>query len=125
MNTPSCLFVIRTLPSRLTVQAEILDQILMAAAFDLPVSVLFLDNGVFTLKDGQIEAAEAGRDISDPALARRYGALACHDNVDLLVETESMEARCLDPEDLCMPVRMMRRSEIRNWMASHERIISQ
>ena len=110
---PSCLFVIRHLPARLTVAAEILDQILMAAAFDMPVSILFMDAGVVTLTRGQIDG-------EPPALASMYGALALHDHVTMVVEDESMHALHLVAEDLCLPVSVMPRSELAAWMRQHD-----
>ena len=92
--------------------------LLTAAAFDQPVSVLFVDDGVFQLKSGQNPEVLGLKDTS--AIFR---ALAVYDVNDLYIEQESLQARGLDPADLILPVQVIARNEVNALMQRHQVII--
>ena len=86
---------------------EVLDVLLITAAFDQKVSLLLLDDAVFHLKNNQQGEAIAGKDIG-----AIYRSLALYDIEDIYVEQESLTMRGLSQEDLLIPITLLTRPEI-------------
>ena len=86
---------------------ERLDVILTVAAFDQQVALLFLDDGVFQLKQGQQPEKQGLKDT-----ASIFNALEIYDVKDLYVEIESLQERGLKPGDLTLPVKEFYRNDI-------------
>ena len=86
---------------------ERLDVILTVAAFDQQVALLFLDDGVFQLKQGQQPDKQGLKDT-----ASIFNALEIYDVKDLYVEIESLQERGLKPGDLTLPVKEFYRNDI-------------
>ena len=104
------LFVMRHPPQSGLRVRETLDMILTAAAFDQPVSLLYLDDGVYQLQSGQ-----SGGDLLQ--------ALDLYDVKTILVERESMAIRTLTEADLAIPVRVISRAEVAGWVAAHDAVM--
>ena len=113
------LFVNRRAPWGTGYAVEALDAVLIAAAFDQDVSVLFVDDGVYQIKNGQ-DTRAIGVKNSSPA----YGALATCDVDKLYVERESLEARGLGERDLLVPVRVLGAKEVAELMDEQDVILS-
>ena len=113
------LFVNRRAPWGTGYAVEALDAVLIAAAFDQDVSVLFVDDGVYQIKKGQ-DTRAIGVKNSSPA----YGALATCDVDKLYVERESLEARGLGERDLLVPVRVLGAKEVSELMDEQDVILS-
>ncbi|TAN49221.1 MAG: sulfurtransferase TusC [Methylococcaceae bacterium] len=106
MNGKRFLFVLRRFPIGGPQALEALDAALTAAAFDQPVRLLFLDDGVWQLKRGQ--PAASGR--SPMAL---LGSLALYDiAAPPWVERESLEERGLTPQELTIEVTVLARDRV-------------
>jgi len=90
---------------------EMLDIILITAAFDQSVSILLLDDAVFQLKNGQQPGQSRNKDT-----AAIYKALALYDINNIYTETESLEQRGLVPGDLFLPVQVLSRNNITGLM---------
>jgi tRNA 2-thiouridine synthesizing protein C len=103
----SYLFVLRQPPHSGVQVHEMLDIILITAAFDQQVSILLLDDGVFQLKNGQ-NPESAG--IKDTVAI--FKALEIYDVNDIYIEIESLQERGLKPSNLCLPVQELYRNEI-------------
>ncbi|MGZ8225690.1 MAG: sulfurtransferase complex subunit TusC [Methylococcaceae bacterium] len=101
------LFILRKQPHSGAHVQEILDIILTVAAFDQPVSLLLLDDGVFQLKNGQRTDHLGMKDT-----AAIFKALEIYDVNDIYVETESLSERGLNTNDLCLPVQALYRKDI-------------
>lgn len=97
-----CMFVNRRAPHGTLYAWEALELALTAAAFDQAVSLVFLDDGVFQL---QREQAPEALGFKNFALAFR--ALPDYEVEQVYVERESLEARGLTTEDLCVPVTLI------------------
>ena len=69
--------------------------VLITAAFDQDVSLVFLDDGVFQLKKGQ-----QTKGIENKNFSPTYRALDGYDIEKLYVEEEAMAARGLTADDL-------------------------
>lgn len=103
----SYLFVLRKAPHSGAHIHEMLDIILITAAFDQPVSILLLDDGVFQLKNGQNPESAGMKDT-----AAIFKALEIYDVKDIYAEVESLQERGLKSGDLCLPVQEFYRKEI-------------
>lgn len=113
------MYVNRRAPYGSIYALESLEVVLVGAAFDQDVSVVFADDGVFQLKKGQ-DTEELGMKNFSPT----YRALEMYDVEKLYVEKESLEARGLTEEDLVVPVEVMSNSEIGKLMEQQDVVLS-
>lgn len=112
------LFILRRAPNNGNHLQETLDMILTTAAFDQPVSLLFMDDGVLQLRRGQDPQVLSLKDT-----AAIFSALEIYDVRELYVENESLNARGLIKEDLLLPVELLDRSEINALMLRYAVIV--
>lgn len=113
------MYVNRRAPYGSIYALESLEVVLVGAAFDQDVTVVFADDGVFQLKKGQ-DTEELGMKNFSPT----YRALEMYDVEKLYVEKESLEARGLTEEDLVVPVEVMSNSEIGKLMEQQDVVLS-
>ncbi len=113
------MYVNRRAPYGSVYALESLEVVLIGAAFNQDVSVVFADDGVFQLKKGQ-DTEELGMKNFSPT----YRALEMYDVEKLYVEKESLEARGLTEEDLVVPVEVMSNSEIGKLMEQQDVVLS-
>lgn len=111
----SFVFVVRRPPFCGVRNVELLDQLLAVTAFDHPVNVLFLDDGVW-----QLQPASSIEGVGLRLLAPLLRALEFHDVREVAAEHESLAERALSPEGLVIPVRRLARSEVPAWIAGHD-----
>jgi tRNA 2-thiouridine synthesizing protein C len=98
---------------------EALEVVLIAATFDQDVSLVFLDDGVFSLVKGQ---KTAGLEMKNFSLM--YRALDDYDVNKLYVERESMESRGLKANDLLVEVEVLDRKELSERMEQQDVLLS-
>lgn len=98
---------------------ESLEVVLIGAAFDQQMSLVFLDDGVYQLKKGQ-QTAGIGQKNFSPT----YRALKDYDVDQLYVERESLEARGLTVEELVVPVRVLGSAELGVLMDEQDVVLS-
>jgi tRNA 2-thiouridine synthesizing protein C len=113
------LFVMRRPPYEGSRARESLDMLMTVAAFDQPVRVLFLDDGVFLLKPGQ-RPEGLGLKPVEPWLA----ALEVYGVEDLWVEEESLAERGLRPARLILPTRSLRRADVPRLVGAADVVVS-
>jgi tRNA 2-thiouridine synthesizing protein C len=113
------LFVFARPPHASLQVQEMLDMTLTAAAFDQPVSLLLIDDGVYALKSGQQPTELDSKDIVPV-----FESLALFDVEPIYVEFESLQERGLSGEDLCLPVQLLPRSEVGAVMAQQSVIVN-
>ena len=113
------MFVNRKAPYGTIYALESLEVVLISAAFDQDVSVVFLDDGVYQLKKGQQTKGIATKNFSPT-----YRALEDYDVEKLYVEKESMEARGLAEDDLLVPVIVLSRAEMGTLMDEQDVVLS-
>lgn len=121
MNAPAAkrfLLVCRRPPYGSSLAREALDVALAAAAFDQPVALLFLGDGVLQLLPAQ--AAEA---IGQKALDKQLGALPLYDVNDIYADAEALQARQLDDAALALPVQRLTPPEIAALFAAHDVVL--
>ncbi len=113
------MFVNRKAPYGTIYALESLEVVLISAAFDQDVSLVFLDDGVYQLKKGQQTKGIETKNFS-PA----YRALEDYDVEKLYVEKEAMEARGLTEEDFLVPVTVLGRAEMGKLMDEQDVVLS-
>ncbi len=113
------LYVNRRAPYGSIYALESLEVVLIGAAFDQDVSMLFVDDGVYQLKKGQ-DTKESDMKNFSPT----YRALEMYDVEKLYVDKESMEARGLTPEDLVVPVEVLNTAQVSDLMEDQEVILN-
>ncbi|QKT04042.1 sulfurtransferase complex subunit TusC [Ectothiorhodospiraceae bacterium 2226] len=113
------LYVNRKAPYGTIYALESLEVVLIAAAFDQDVSLLFLDDGVYQLKKGQ-ETGGIGMKNFSPT----YRALEGYDVEKLYVAKDSLTQRGLTPEDLVVPVEVVTREQIVELMEQQDVVLS-
>lgn len=97
-TAPSLLVILRQGPYSGAGGREGLDVALTAAAFEQPLSLLFMDDGVFQLLPGQ-DTREAGL----KNLATTLPVLPVYDVEHIYVESHSLAQRSIDPGALVVP----------------------
>ena len=113
------MFVNRKAPYGTIYALEALEVVLISAAFDQDVCLVFLDDGVYQLKKGQHTKAVDMKNFSPT-----YRALEGYDIDKLYVEKESLEQRGLTPDDLVVDVQVLSADEIAKLMAEQDVVLS-
>ena len=96
------LYLMRQPPHGSIFAQEGLETVLIGAAFEQAVSVLFLDDGVFVLKRGQAPETAGLKDF-----ARGFRALPDYEVEHVYVEDRSLAERGLTAADLIMEVEVV------------------
>ena len=113
------MFVNRKAPYGTVYALEGLEVVLISAAFDQDVSMVFMDDGVYELIKGQHT-----KSIDVKNFSPTYRALDGYDIEKLYVEKESLEARGLTEEHLLVPVEVLSSAEMSELMQQQDVVIS-
>jgi len=113
------LFVNRKAPYGTVYALESLEVVLISAAFDQDVSVVFMDDGVF-----QIEKDQNTDAINMKNFSPTFRALEGYDVEKLYVEKESLEARGLSEDDLVVPVEVLDSKALSDLMNAQDVVIT-
>jgi len=113
------MFVNRKAPYGTIYALESIEVVLISAAFDQDVSLVFMDDGVYQIKKGQ-DSKGIGMKNFSPA----YRALEGYDIEKLFVEKESMESRGLTAEDMIVPVEILSKDELTSLMEEQDVILT-
>jgi len=113
------MFVNRKAPYGTIYALESLEVVLISAAFDQDVSLVFVDDGVFELKKGQDTAGIGMKNFSPT-----YRALEGYDIEKLYVEKESLEARGLTEDDLLVEVQVVDKAQLADLMDDQDVVLS-
>ncbi|MBD3670901.1 MAG: sulfurtransferase complex subunit TusC [Gammaproteobacteria bacterium] len=113
------MFVNRKAPYGTIYALESLEVVLISAAFDQDVSLVFVDDGVYQLKKGQTTDGIGMKNFSPT-----YRALEGYDIEKLYVSKESLEERGLSEDDLLVDVQVMSKSEIADLMDDQDVVLS-
>jgi tRNA 2-thiouridine synthesizing protein C len=113
------MFVNRKAPHGTIYALEGLEVVLISAAFDQDVSMVFADDGVYELIKGMNTKGIEVKDFS-----KTYRALDGYDIEKLYVEKESMDARGLTEDDLIVDVTVLSSEEMASLMAEQDVVIS-
>ncbi len=113
------MYVNRKAPHGTIYALESLEVVLIAAAFDQDVSLVFVDDGVYQLMK---EQKTDGIEVKN--FSPTYRALEMYDIEKLYVEKESLDARGLTTDDLLVPVEVMSAAEMADLMAQQDVVLS-
>lgn len=113
------MFVNRKAPYGTVYALESLEVVLISAAFDQDVSLVFMDDGVYQIKKGQDSKGIGMKNFSPT-----YRALEGYDIEKLFVEKESMESRGLTAEDMIVPVEILSKVELTSLMEEQDVILT-
>ena len=113
------MFVNRKAPYGTVYALEALEVVLISAAFDQDVSMVFVDDGVYELVKGQNTKAIGMKNFSPT-----YRALEGYDIEKLYVDEESLKARGLTTESLLVPVEVLNSAQIGELMDQQDVVIS-
>jgi len=113
------MYVNRRAPYGTIFALECLEVVLISAAFEQDVSLVFLDDGVFQLKKNQDTTGIGMKNFSNT-----YRALDDYEVEKIYVEKESLEARGLTSDDLIIPVEVLSSEEMREIVAQQDVVIS-
>ncbi len=113
------MYVNRRPPHGTIYAQESLEVVLVGAAFDQDVSIVFIDDGVYQIRKDQDTSAIGTKNFS-----KTFRALEMYDVEKLYVEKESMQARGLTENDLNVPVEVKTSEEIGRLMEEQDVILS-
>lgn len=113
------MYVNRRAPYGTIYALECLEVVLVAAAFDQDISVVFMDDGVYQLKKNQDTTGIGMKNFS-----KTFGALEDYGVEKIYVEKESLDARGLTADDLVIPVEVLAAVDLSEIMARQDVVIS-
>jgi len=122
-------FVNRKAPYGTIYALEVLETVLISAAFEQTVSVVFIDDGVYQIKKGHNTEALGMKNFLPT-----YGVIEMEkedadedEDVEyswrIIVEKESMEARGLSPDDFQIDVEVLSAAELADVLEQHDVVI--
>ena len=113
------MYVNRKAPYGTVYALEMLEKVLIAAAFEQDVHVVFMDDGVYQLKKEQ-----ETKGVNMKNFSPTFRALEGYDVEKLYVEKESLEARGLTVDDLVVPVEVLSSDDLKVLMSKQEVILT-
>ena len=119
MATKKFMLVNRKAPYGSIYALESLEVVLITAAFEQDVSVVFADDGVYQLKKGMQTKGIATKNFSPT-----YRALEDYDIDKLYVEAESLAARGLTADDLVTSVKVVDSAELAELIEQQDVVLS-
>lgn len=115
----SLLLISRQPPWSGTAAREALDILLAGGAFDLPLALLFLDDGVFQLAPGQDGSALQQKDLT-----ANLRALPLFGVESLYACTSSLQQRGLAGAQLALPVQILDRQALASLLERFDQVMT-
>ena len=113
------MFVNRSAPYGTVYALESLEVVLISAAFEQDVSLVFVEDGVWQLEKGQ-----QTKGIETKNFSPTYRALEGYAVEKLYVEAESLAARGLTEDDLIVDVNVLSSAELGQLMDEQDVVLS-
>lgn len=113
------LYVNRRAPHGTIYPLEALETVLIGAAFDQDVSLLFIDDGVYQIKKDQNPEGIEFKNFS-----KAFRALEMYDVEKLFVEKESLAERGLTEDDLLVDVEVIDRTKAKALIDEQDVVLS-
>jgi tRNA 2-thiouridine synthesizing protein C len=120
--TKKFMYLNRKAPYGTIYALESLEVVLIGAAFEQEVSLVFIDDGVYQLKGNQNTSVNSGIGVKD--FSKTYRALEDYDIDKLYVDKDSMIARGLTEGDFIVPVQIMDSAQLAELMQQQDVILS-
>ncbi len=119
MSKKSVLILNRTSPYGSSKPREALDIALTCSIFEMPVSLLFLDDGVLQLVKNQKPEA-----LGQKNLESILSSLPMYDIENLYVSEEALLIHALTEEDLSLPVAVLNSDQIADQINNHNTVLT-
>jgi tRNA 2-thiouridine synthesizing protein C len=113
------MYVNRKAPYGTVYALEGLEVVLITAAFDQDVSLVFVDDGVFQIKKDQETSG-----INMKNFSPTFRALEGYEVEKVYADRESLEARGLSEDDLVIPVEILSSEQIADLMDAQDVIVT-
>ncbi len=120
--TKKFMYLNRKAPYGTIYALESLEVVLIGAAFEQEVNLVFIDDGVYQLKGNQNTSVNSGIGVKD--FSKTYRALEDYDIDKLYVDKDSMTARGLTEGDFIVPVQVMDSAQLAELMQQQDVILS-
>ena len=124
MTAQKLLYVITQAPYSNSTGLEALDALLIGAAFEQDVSVLFIHNGVFQLKTGQQTAQANSQTAGIKQFTKTFKALEDFGVEKIYVDELSLLSRGLTPDQLFMPAKAIDSHQVKALIAQQFRVFT-
>ncbi len=124
------MFVNRRAPYGSIYALEMLEMVLISAAFEQHAAIVFIDDGVFQIKKGQDTLALGMKNFSPTYRVVEMEKQDAEEDADIdmvwriIVERESLEARGLDVGDLIVGVEVMEADALSALMDAQDVVLS-
>jgi len=115
----SVLIINRTAPYGSSNAREALDVALTCSIFEMPVSLLFTDDGVYQLINDQNPGA-----IAQKNLQALLSSLPMYDIDQIYISETSANDKGLDLSDLSLPAQVVNSTEIAKLIQSHDTVLT-
>jgi tRNA 2-thiouridine synthesizing protein C len=115
----SMLVISRQAPWAGPAAREALDIVLAGGAYDLPLGMLFLDDGVF-----QLAGAQQPGDIQQKNLSANLQALPMFGIDELFVASSSLARRGISPDTLALAAQCLNDSELAALVDRYDQVIT-
>lgn len=119
MNTKRYLIICRRPPYGESYAREALDAALATAAFDQPIALLFLGDGITQLLSTQDSAA-----IGEKSFEKQLSALPLYDINAIYVDAVALQQRGLNTADLSLPAQTVSDTEIAALLKDHDVVLN-
>ncbi|KJS34994.1 MAG: sulfur oxidoreductase [Rhodospirillaceae bacterium BRH_c57] len=113
------MFVNRKAPHGSIYALEVLEMVLISAAFDQDVHLAFIDDGMYQIVKGQDPTG-----INQKNFSKTFRALDGYDIEKLYVEREGMEERGLTEDDFLVDVEVISQAEMAELMNGMDVVLS-
>jgi len=124
MNMQKLLYVITQAPYSNSSGQEALDALLIGAAFEQDVSVLFLHNGVFQLKKQQDTRQTNSKTANIKQFTKTFNVLDDFGVENIYVDQLSLLSRGLNDEQLILPVNVLGSEQVKELVAQQFRVFT-
>lgn len=115
----SALFIFRHAPYGSSLAREGLEAALAAGVYDQNIALLFLNDGLFQLTQGQEPATDTSKNHG-----RSLSALPLYGVEDTYVTDYDLSRRALSISDLLLPAKIVTADEVRTLLCSYDHLVS-
>ncbi|PCJ22277.1 MAG: sulfurtransferase complex subunit TusC [Gammaproteobacteria bacterium] len=98
---------------------EAIDTLLVASAYGVDVSALYLDDGVF-----QLVKSQHPEQIQSKNIAKMVSAFEMYDLKNIYVDEQSIAYRGLQAQDFVTPVKVLNTDQIKSLLHQQDQILS-
>ena len=118
-NKKSVLIINRSAPYGSSHAKESIDVALTCGIFEMPVSLLFMDQGIY-----QLLKQQDGKRVDQKNLTSVLSSLPMYDIENLYVARTALEENHIELDEMCLPVKALNADEIKTLIHQHDTVLS-